>query len=329
MSSVASNTPSHPSSSSKPRGSDQMLHFNEADSIILHRPTLRNTDILRSSSHSQRSLSNALDVCAKVIRAEQRNETVVVKDGEERDVFDSSIVTERVFLWIQRWGKVLPVPPVEFLHNILTYRGYDTRLIPSLNPLDNRRLPTEKQVQDYDNDLVWAIRNSNLSRLKDLHSQGRSLSACNKFSESIVHMACRRSTVDVVKFLIENGADITIADDYGRTPLHDACWRPQPQFDIVALLLNHNLDLLRYQDVRGCIPLHYVREEHWLQWCAFFFNQIEKYWSPREVTQACAEDRTHFEPSAKRQKLESGESPTSLSEQGGCTVSVIEDGITT
>lgn len=93
-------------------------------------------------------------------------------------------------------------------------------------------------------------------------------------------MACRRSSVDIVQYLISHHADIDIVDDYGRTPLHDACWRPEPRFDIVTLLLDNNLDLLRYCDVRGFVPLHYVREEHWLQWCAYLFNQIEKYWAP-------------------------------------------------
>lgn len=160
-----------------------------------------------------------------------------------------------------------------------------------------------------------------------------SLSACNRFSESIVHMACRRSSIDVIKFLIDNGADITIADDYGRTPLHDACWRPEPCFDIVALLLNHNLDLLRYQDVRGFIPLHYVREEHWLQWCAFFFNQIEKYWAPREPSDLQEHDHVQENPPMKRARRNSEGNGNSLgigstqSLPSGC--SILEDGITT
>jgi hypothetical protein len=288
-----------------------------------HRQSTRNMDIVRSSFYGSRSVSSALDVCVKVIKAEQRNETVVVKNGVEREVFDVAIVSERVSTWVQRWGKVVPVPPVEFLHNILTYRGYETNPIPSLSRYENR-CPSEKQIRDYDNDLVWAIRNSDLPRIKELHSQGRSLSACNRFSESIVHMACRRSSIEVIKFLLDNGADITISDDYGRTPLHDACWRPEPCFDIVALLLNHNLDLLRFQDVRGFIPLHYVREEHWLQWCAFFFNQIEKYWAPREPPPSSHQDD---QPNKRvRRNSESNSDGGSTSSPSECSMA---EGITT
>jgi hypothetical protein len=106
------------------------------------------------------------------------------------------------------------------------------------------------------------------------------MTACNPFSESIVHMACRRSDFATVKFLLQHGADFLITDDYGRTPLHDACWRAEPQFDIVTLLLDLQLDLLRQADVRGSIPFHYIREEHYTLWCAYLYNQMEKYWRP-------------------------------------------------
>lgn len=110
------------------------------------------------------------------------------------------------------------------------------------------------------------------------------MSACNKFSESIVHMACRRSTFQIVQFMISHLETVLLVDDYGRTPLHDACWRPQPQFDIVLLLMDNNLDLIRCKDKRGSIPLHYVQRDHWHIWCAFLDSQKEKYWAPREKT---------------------------------------------
>jgi len=105
------------------------------------------------------------------------------------------------------------------------------------------------------------------------------MAACNRFGESIVHIACRRSELDVVDFILSNGGDSLLVDDFGRTPLHDACWRPEPRFDVVTLLLDRNLTLLRIIDVRGANPLKYVREEHWTQWCAYFFHQKEKYWA--------------------------------------------------
>jgi len=131
---------------------------------------------------------------------------------------------------------------------------------------------------DYDKSMVTAVRSSDLPTLKGFYAEGRSMSACNKFSESIVHMACRRSQFDMVDFIVRHGGDICIVDDYGRTPLHDACWRLSPQFDIVTLLLDRNVDLIRMIDVRGASPLKYVPENMWLQWCAYFHHQKDKYW---------------------------------------------------
>lgn len=135
-----------------------------------------------------------------------------------------------------------------------------------------------KQLSDYDVDIVTAVRTSDLESLKRMHAEGKCLSACNKFSESIIHMACRRSDFKVVDFMVRNGGQISLIDDYGRTPLHDACWRSSPQFDVVTLLLDRNLDLLRMLDVRGASALNYVCEDQWLHWCAYFYHQKEKYW---------------------------------------------------
>jgi ankyrin repeat protein len=133
-------------------------------------------------------------------------------------------------------------------------------------------------MKDYDVTLVDAVRLSDMVTLKRLLAEGRTMSACNRYSESILHMAARRSSFDVVEFILQNGGDLNIVDDYGRTPLHDACWRTDTSFDIITLLLDLNLDLIRTADIRGACPLSYVRECHWLDWCAYFFHQKEKYW---------------------------------------------------
>jgi ankyrin repeat protein len=104
-----------------------------------------------------------------------------------------------------------------------------------------------------------------------------SMAACNKFGESILHLACRRASFEVVEFLLNNGGDALAVDDFGRTPFHDACWRSDPRFDIISLLLQKDKSLLRYKDVRGSLGLNYVLEENWLQFCAFFFHQRDRY----------------------------------------------------
>ena len=51
--------------------------------------------------------------------------------------------------------------------------------------------------------------------------------------------------------------------DFGRTPFHDACWRTEPDLDILDLLLDNAPELLMLSDKRGHTPLDYSRRQHW------------------------------------------------------------------
>ena len=132
--------------------------------------------------------------------------------------------------------------------------------------------PTQEQIDAYTNDAVSAVRSSNLQTLRDIHTtHGPTyLKCCNRYGESLLHIACRRSTSAIVSFLLnEVNVSPNIKDDYGRTPLHDACWRGNPEYDIVELLLKKEPRLLWCKDVRGYLPLNYARREHWKGWNGF------------------------------------------------------------
>ena len=187
-------------------------------------------------------------------------------------------IQDRMAAVVESWSKscLRAINPEEFLSTILTNRGLSAKKIPS--PA-SRSAPTPQQMKDYDVEFLQAVRNSDLAKIKALHRQGRTMLACNIYSESMIHMACRRSDLTTVNYILSHGADLRGIDDFGRTPLHDACWRATPRFDIVTLLLDIDPDLILTVDIRGSTPLSYVRKEHWLQWCAFLFHQKDRYWS--------------------------------------------------
>lgn len=131
--------------------------------------------------------------------------------------------------------------------------------------------PTEEEIAAYSNDAIAAVRTSDIDALRRIYyTQGQTLRCCNRFGESLLHVACRRSNIDVVSFLL-NEANVSprIKDDYGRTPLHDACWRGNPEYDIVELLLSVEPRLAFVSDVRGHKPFNYARREHWGAWKDF------------------------------------------------------------
>ncbi|KAL7490774.1 hypothetical protein ACHAWT_000307 [Skeletonema menzelii] len=142
--------------------------------------------------------------------------------------------------------------------------------------------PTPEQIEAYSNDALSAVRTSDVNSLRRLHSEGHSLECCNRFGESLLHVACRRSNAEIVSFLL-NEAKVSpcIRDDYGRTPLHDACWRGNPEYEIVELLLSVEPRLAFVKDVRGHKPFQYARREHWSGWRKFIDQKRELILLPR------------------------------------------------
>lgn len=131
--------------------------------------------------------------------------------------------------------------------------------------------PTDEMVAAYKMEVVTALRTEKVEELKKLHEAGEELQCCNRFGESLLHMACRRSLTDVVKFLVrEAKVSLLVKDDFGRTALHFALWTPQPNFELVEFIVEEVPALLSVKDVRGHLPLQYARKEDWNAWCEFF-----------------------------------------------------------
>lgn len=103
----------------------------------------------------------------------------------------------------------------------------------------------------------------------------RFLHCCNKARESILHLACRRGQTEVVRFLLQEvKVSACVCDDYGRNPMHDACWTPEPNFEVMDLLLAKCPDLLFIKDMRGHTPLRYAPKQHWKTWVKHLAKKI-------------------------------------------------------
>jgi hypothetical protein len=74
-----------------------------------------------------------------------------------------------------------------------------------------------------------------------------------------------------------------VTDDYGRTPLHDACWRADPSFELVELILDSDKHLLNLLDCRGAAPLSYVKPKSFAVWIAFLEAKAERFWPARDI----------------------------------------------
>jgi hypothetical protein len=166
--------------------------------------------------------------------------------------------------------------PVTYLQSLFatSEKGRKLLMRPNLSPF---MMPDSEFIDAYDMEAVKAIRCGDVVNLRRMLDEGQSFNACNKFGESLIHMACRRGGLDVVYFLMNDAqVNIDVRDDFGRTPLHDACWTTKPNFDLMDLLLKQAPpDLLVVQDIRGHTPFHYARREHWSEWIVFFQGREE------------------------------------------------------
>lgn len=130
--------------------------------------------------------------------------------------------------------------------------------------------PTKEMIEHYTIEILQAARSNDIEKLKSLNESGTCLQCCNRFGESLIHLASRRGFTTVMEFLVrEAKVSLYVADDFGRTPLHDACWRPEPNFDLLKLLIEEAPDLLCMRDVRGYTPFDYARKSDWSKWIKF------------------------------------------------------------
>jgi len=168
------------------------------------------------------------------------------------------------------------VQPQIVLVSILRDRGYKAEAKKSFEIKDFFYKFTDEDIAGYDQEVINAIRQQDIPLLKELRKKGKKLQCANRFGESLVHMACRRGFTDVVRFLIEEaGVTLRVKDDYGRTPLHDACWNVSPNFELMSYLLEKEADLLLVEDARGHFPFSYTRRNHWKDWARFLERRRE------------------------------------------------------
>jgi uncharacterized membrane protein YgcG len=186
------------------------------------------------------------------------------------------------------------VSPHEFLMMMLTRRGYHAEDFYRPNLKRCRKSPHPSDLASYSKQLLAAVRSSNISDLQNFSKEGVRLTACNKFCESVVHLACRQASIEVVHLIFQHGDPdcLFMVDDKGRTPLHDAFWRKLPEVDIVSLILDQYVDLLWVKDVRGNTPLQYTQRHHWGLWRQFVTSILDQHWPIRGVP-AHAQHVTH------------------------------------
>jgi Ankyrin repeats (3 copies) len=159
-------------------------------------------------------------------------------------------------------------------------RGYDTALYHTLDTGLHKPV-TELQIASFHPHIIDLAR-TNAEGLAALLRSGLSANPCNRHGESLLHWVCRNKNLEALEVLIECDADLLVSDDYGRTPLHDACWNDKPNFAMIDCLLTNHDDGPRYLfhtlDRHGGSPLGYVDRMAWHEWLCYLEARKDTYW---------------------------------------------------
>lgn len=162
-----------------------------------------------------------------------------------------------------------PINPSQLVQQMFQDNGWDCKDVVA-SAQDNFIDPTKDMISCYTMEVSMAVRDNNLEKLQELKASGALMNCCNKFGDTLLNIACRRSHTRIVKFLLEEAnVSLTVRDDCGRVSLHDALWTSQPNFVIVDMLLRRAPEMALLPDKRGHTPFDYARSNNWSQWIQF------------------------------------------------------------
>jgi ankyrin repeat protein len=109
------------------------------------------------------------------------------------------------------------------LDDLLNSRGYSTKRY-SVHQSGYHNKATKIQQLSYHVHIIDLVKNNDIDELRLLFAAGLSANPSNLHGEGLINLVCRIGAADVLQVMIEAGCDVQVSDDYGRTPLHDACW---------------------------------------------------------------------------------------------------------
>jgi hypothetical protein len=170
----------------------------------------------------------------------------------------------------------------DYLDTLLKSHGYSTRQYRALDSA-YYNTPTALQLASYDVHMRSVILRDEGALYKALVC-GLSPNACNQFGDSLVHKVCRLlGDYDLFQVVFQAGCSLQCADDYGRTPMHDACWSADPSFGVFETLMQEDIHMFYMQDNRGFLPLSYISAEHKKDYINFLDAVKDVYWPVRSV----------------------------------------------
>lgn len=209
----------------------------------------------------------------------------------------------------------------DYLDNLLSSRGYRPKKLGAISLGYRPNPPTPLQLASFGYAVCSTTTKAALrpTKIKDFEGGAARLSALlraglspnptNKFGESPFFVACKHGSYSLVEAFVNAGAEVHVADGFGRTPLHYAAWADPPSMKAVRLLLDKrkkgcdagpdddkdstddNARLLYVTDAHGKTPLDFVGTNHHGMWIEFLEGIKDEYWPVQERNESSSDQR--------------------------------------
>ena len=168
------------------------------------------------------------------------------------------------------------VSPQDYVDAMIYALGYSTKRHYTLESAYYNR-STPLQQASFRSHVLNLVKIGNARELKTHLQCGLSPNPANAYGESLLHKVCRLGRSRLLQVLLEDCCvDVRVADEHGRTPLHDAC--AANSIECFELICERDLRLLYMADHLNMVPLQFVPKTAWMDWILFLDAKREDYW---------------------------------------------------
>jgi len=107
---------------------------------------------------------------------------------------------------------------------------------------------------------------NNIKGLKKNLNEGFDIDTLGEYASSPLHYACREGHIEMVKILVENGANVNIQNHYSTIyPIFDAITsvsNKKNSFSILQLLIKHGANIEKTDSFGNTLLYHAIEEEN-------------------------------------------------------------------
>ena len=114
--------------------------------------------------------------------------------------------------------------------------------------------------KDEDAYLHFASQYNRINMVKLLLDKGADVNKKTEYGKTPLHYACIGDNLDMAKFLIDNGADVNAKDDNGETSLHIISKQYGSNTELIKLLIDNGADI-NSRDNKNRTPLYYAKNK--------------------------------------------------------------------